>query len=125
MGGYRMTHRPLAWTRRAALISMAAAVGLAGLGGCDPRQAMYFLQPYGPTVAAPCPSLEKKRVALAIYTMQGMNDFVALDGELARALAPKLRAGIKRLDLVDPEKVATWVRAHPNFDPAEVAREFE
>lgn len=123
-----MTPRPHARTRRAALLTTgAAALGLLGIAGCDPRQALYFLQPFEPKVAAPGPSLKGKKVAVITKTTPGaVGEFVSLDRELTRAVAKLLRENVKRIDLVDPDKVATWDQAHPRWtDPAELAEAFD
>lgn len=120
-----MTPRPCARTRRAALL--LAAAGLLALGGCDPRQALYFLQPFEPTIAPPCPSLKGKRVVILCNALPGtQNDFVTLERDLVHELVPILRSNIKKLDLVDPDKVFAWAQAHPtSTNPADAARAFE
>src|SRR5262249_26734863 len=43
-----------------------------------------------------------------------------------REVATLLREKVRRIDLVEPDKVWTWVEAHPRWtDPAELARAFE
>jgi hypothetical protein len=120
-----MTRRPLAWTRRAAL--WAGALGLTALAGCDPRQALYFLQPFEPTIAPPCPGLEKKRVVLIAKATPGArNDSPTIDRELSREVCKILREKVKKIDLVDMDKVWAWDQAHPSWtDPAELAEKFE
>ena len=121
-----MTPRSYAWTRRAALASLGS-LGLFALSGCDPRQALYFLQPFEPTVKAPGPSLKGKRVVILTKLVPGAsNDFAALDRDLARELSSILKSKVKKLDLVDVDKVLAWDRAHPNWsDPAEAGHAFE
>ena len=125
-----MTPRPLARTRPAAalLLSLSAA-GLLALGGCDPRQALYFLQPFEPTIPPPsaAPSLKGKRVVLLAHAVSGTNgDFQALDRELAREVITLLRQKIKRVDVVELDKVWEWMEGHPSWsDPSEAAKEFE
>jgi hypothetical protein len=120
-----MTPRPLVRTRRAAALLSAAL--LLGLVGCDPRQALFFLQPFDPTVAAPCPSLKGKRVVILTTAVPGtQNDFVTLDRDLTRELVPILREKIKKIDIVDTDKVFAWAQAHPSStNPADAARAFE
>lgn len=125
-----MTPRPLARTRRAGafVLSLATAVtGVTGLSGCDPRQAMYFLQPFSPSIEAPCPSLKGKKVVILTTTTNGVQtDFLALDRELTRDLAAILRKEVKKIQLVDTDDVAAWARSHPTWtDPAEVAQAFD
>src|SRR4051794_30904686 len=120
-----MTPRPPARMRRAAWL--LAAVGLLTLAGCDPRSIFYSLQPFEPTIAPPGPSLKGKRVVLLSHAVSGTQaDFPALDRDLTRGLAAILRQKVKKIDLVDPEKVRGWVDAHPSYsDPAEAGRAFD
>jgi hypothetical protein len=121
-----MTPRPLARTRCAAL-SLAFALGLITLAGCDPRQMLYFLQPFDPTVAPTGPSLKDKRVVMITKASPGAtNDFPLVDRELNREVATILREKVKRIDLVDQDKVWAWDKAHPSWtDPSELAEKFE
>jgi hypothetical protein len=120
-----MTPRPLARTRRAALV--VAALGFASFAGCDPRSILYFLQPFEPTIAAPAPSLKGKKVVVLTKAATGtQGDFVNLDRELNREFVRILRTNVKRIEIVDPEKVFAWDQAHPSWtDPAEVAHVFD
>jgi hypothetical protein len=120
-----MTPRPLARMRRAAWL--LAAVGLLTLAGCDPRSILYFLQPFEPTIAPPGPALKGKRVVILVHAVSGTQaDFPALDRDLARGLAAILRQKVKKIDVVEPEKVRGWVEAHPTYsDPAEAGLAFD
>ncbi len=125
-----MTPRPLARTRRAGafvLSLVAATAGVTGLTGCDPRQALYYLQPFSPSVDAPCPSLKGKKVVILTSTTNGVaTDFLSLDRELTRDLATILRKEVKKIQIVDTDDVAAWSRSHPTWtDPAEAARAFD
>lgn len=117
------TPRPHARTRRAATFLVWAAVGSLGLAGCDPRTLLYFLQPYEPTIPAPGPSLKGKRVVVLTHAAAGtQNDFLAIDRELTREFVSILRKRVKRIDVVDSDKVWEWVEGHPNWtDPSECA----
>jgi hypothetical protein len=122
-----MTPRPLARTRRAAL-GVSLTMTLMALVGCDPRQAMYFLQPFDPQIGALSElSLKDKRVVLIVKAnTNATNDFATLDRDLTREIAKILRANVKRVDIVDQEKVWAWDRAHPTWtDPAELAEPFD
>lgn len=120
------TPRPLAWTRRAAA-PLLLAFGLTALAGCDPRPLFYFLQPWEPTIPASGPSLKgKKVVVLASALAASQGEFISLDRELTRELVMILREKVKKIQIVDPDKVWTWVEGHPSWtDPSELAREFE
>lgn len=122
-----MTPRPHARTRRSAARLVLAAAGLLSLTGCDPRTLFYFLQPFEPTVPAPGPKLDGKRVVVVAHAVSNaLGEFQALDREVTREVVSILRTKVKKIDVVEPDKVWTWVEGHPNWtDPAEVAKAFE
>lgn len=123
-----MTPRPLARMRRAVAASLLLATGLIALAGCDPRPLFYFLQPFEPTIPPPYKgSLKEKRVVVLTHAVSGtQNDFLALDRDLAREVGSLLRAKVKKIDLVNQDKVSTWVQDHPNWtNPAEAAQAFD
>lgn len=112
---------------RAALL-LIAAPALVVLAGCDPRMAMYFLQPFEPTVSAPGPNVKDKRVVVISKVVPGaLNDFATLDRELTREFSSALRAKHgKKVDVVDADKVYAWDLAHPNWtDPSALADAFD
>lgn len=116
-----MTPRPRAGLR------LALALGLLSLAGCDPRQVLYFIQPFDPKVAAPGPNLREKRVVIICKAVPGsLYDYPTLDRELGRELARIFRAQVKKIDVVDPAMVEAWDQAHPSWtDPAELAGAFD
>jgi hypothetical protein len=124
-----MTPRPHARTRRAAAILLLASVGLMSLAGCDPRTLIYFLQPFEPSVPPPdgSPSLKGKRVVvIASTSSSSQGQFPSLERDLVREFTQQLRNKVKRIDVVNPDKVWEWVENHPNWtDPAEVAEKHE
>lgn len=126
-----MTLRPFAaWTlrNRALVVAFASVfVGVVALTGCDPRQAMYFLQPFEPKIPAKCPSLKGKRVVILTSAAAGLRtDYLNVDREIAKKLAPILKENIKKIDLVETSKVAQWSEGKPNWtDPTEAANAFE
>jgi len=113
--------------RRAAAASLILAAGLVALVGCDPRPYFYFLQPFEPMIEPPGPPLMEKRVVVLTHATSGtQNDYLTLDRDLAREFGIILRNKVKKIDLVNQEKVWNWVEGHPNWtDPAEVAKAFE
>jgi hypothetical protein len=121
------TPRTYARKRSAATLLVIALAGTMSLAGCDPRTLMYFLQPFEPTVPAPGPSLSGKRVVLVTHAVSGaLGEYQSLDRDITREVATILREKVKKIDLVDPDKVWTWVEGHPNWtDPAELAKAFE
>jgi hypothetical protein len=122
------TPRPHARTLRAAAASLVVAlVGLTSLAGCDPRMAMYFLQPNEPMIAAPGPKLEgKKIVVVTLASSNAMGEFQSLDHDMAKEITMIFRNKVKKIDIVDTEKVWTWLDGHPSWtDPAEIAKAFE
>ena len=122
-----MTPRSHARMRRAVAASLFVAAGLMAVAGCDPRPMMYFLQPWEPTIPAPGPSLKDKKIVVLTHAVAGtQNDFVTLDHDLAREVSNIFREKVKKMELVNQDKVWKWVEGHPNWtDPAEVAEAFE
>lgn len=118
--------RPLAWMPRAAL-GLSLVFGAIALSGCDPRQAVFFLQPFDPKIPPPCPPLKGKRVVVLTSAVAGArNEFVTIDREITNDLVKTLRKSIKKIDVVDPEKVADWKRDKPTLtDPDDAAVAFE
>ena len=58
-------------------------------------------------------------------TSDSIAEFPSLERDMTRELASILRKKVKKITVVDPDKVATWVEAHPHWtDPADVARDF-
>lgn len=121
-----MTPRSLARMRRAPML-IAALITLGTLTGCDPRQAMYFLQPFDPKIPAEGPSLKGKKVVILATTIPGLStDFLTLDREMATGLTKILRENVKKIEVVDPSDVAEWVENKPTWtDPAEAAEAFD
>jgi hypothetical protein len=111
---------------RLAAVLVAASLGLIAISGCDPRTLAYFLQPFDPTIEPKGPSLtEKKVIILCNVTSGALAEFPSLERDMPRELATILRKKIKKITVVQPDKVATWVEAHPHWtDPADAARDF-
>jgi hypothetical protein len=124
-----MTPRTLANARvRLALVALFAGGSLLSISGCDPRTLAYFLQPFEPTVAPPCEESfqGKKIVILCRAVSDSMGEYSSLERDLGKEVASIFRKKVKKITVVDPDKVATWVEAHPKeTDPAEVARDFD
>ncbi len=121
-----MTPRPNAWTRRAALATtLLAGASLLSLPGCG--EFLYFLQPYDPVEPAPGPKLKGKKVVVLTHVSPGAGaEYGDLSRDLSREATTLLRKGIKNITVVDPDKIAEWVAAHPSWtDPAEAAKAFE
>jgi hypothetical protein len=126
------TPRPHARTRRAAAIltlTLGAAVGLATFAGCDPRTLAYFLQPNEPTIPPPkeAPSLEEKKVVVLTHTVSGaMGEFQSLDRDLTKKVVAIFREKVKKITVVEPDKVWNWVDDHPHWtDSEELAKAFD
>jgi hypothetical protein len=107
--------------------SVALAAGLVALVGCDPRPFFYFLQPFEPTIPAPGPSLKGKKVVVLTHATAGSQaEFPGLERDLNREFVGQLRKKNKKINVVDPDKVAGWVEDHPKWtDPADAARDHE
>jgi hypothetical protein len=120
-----MTPRSMFMLRLAAGIFLASA-SLIAVTGCDPRALAYFLQPFDPTIEPKGPLLtEKKVVILCNVTSGALAEFPSLERDVPRELASVIRKKVKKVTVVEPDKVATWVEAHPHWtDPADAARDF-
>jgi hypothetical protein len=75
----------------------------------------------------PPPSLEGKRVMILCNVTSGsLAEFPSLERDLPKDLAAILRTKVKKITVIEPDKVATWVEAHPHWtDPADAARDFD
>ena len=123
-----MTPRPHARTRRAAAWHRCSPPpGCSALPGCDPRTLLYFLQPYDPTDPRPGPVAQGQEGRRPDPRRLGhAGRLPALDRDLTREFVTILRKNVKKIEVVDPDKVWDWVEAHPNWtDPAEAAKAFE
>jgi hypothetical protein len=111
---------------RFAAVIMLAIASLMAISGCDPRSLVYFLQPFDPMIEPPGPTLEEKKVVILCNVTSGaLAEFPSLERDIPRELASVLRTKAKKLTVVAPDKVATWVEAHPHWtDPADAARDF-
>jgi hypothetical protein len=114
-------------SRRLTAVLIVAGFGLIAVTGCDPRFLVYFLQPNDPTIAANGPSLlEKKVVIICNVGSEAQGEFPSLERDLPRDLGTIFKKKVKKIDLVSPDKIATWSEAHPNWsDPGDVGRDFE
>jgi hypothetical protein len=124
------TPRPLARTRRAAIGITLASAGILSLAGCDPRALLYFLQPYEPTIPPESTGsfdLKGKRVVILTHAVSTARaDFPAVDHEIVRELVKIMHEKVKKIDIVEPQKVWDWADAHPSWsDPSEAAKAFE
>jgi hypothetical protein len=112
---------------RLAAASILVVGGLVATVGCDPRPLFYFLQPFEPTIAPPGPSLQGKKVVVLVHATSGSQaEFPTLERDLNREFVANLKKKTKKITVVDPDKVVTWVEGHPKWtDPADAARDFE
>jgi hypothetical protein len=124
-----MTPRSLASLKlRLALVALLAGGTLTAISGCDPRTLAYFLQPWEPMVKPPCEtSFQSKKVVILCHSTSGaMEDSSSLERDVTRELAAILRKKVKKITVVDADKVGTWVEAHPKWnDPGEVGKDFD
>lgn len=122
-----MTPRPLARTRRVACKLLLASAGLLLLAGCDPRALLYFLQPFEPTIPPTGPVLKGRKVVVLTHaTSSATSDFRSVDRELTREFVKILRDNVKRIEVIEPQRVWDWVDAHPSWsEPAEAAKAFD
>ena len=123
-----MTPRPHARTRRAALATlMFAGASLLTLPGCDPRTMLYFLQPFDPTIPAPGPSLKGKKIVVLTHVPAGVGEsYSDLARDLTREFQSTLRKNVKKIAIVDQDKISAWMEAHPSWtDATEAGKDFE
>src|ERR1700733_9350267 len=117
-----MTPRIRTRIQIAAVIGFVA-FGLIAVSGCDPRTLAYYLQPFESTIPPPegSPDLEgKKVVILCNVTSAAAGEYPALERDVPRILADIMRKKVKKITIVDSDKVATWVEAHPHWtEPAD------
>ncbi len=114
-------------TFRIVAATVLATGSVVAFTGCDPRALAYFLQPFEPSIPAPGPPLTNKKVVILCYATSGaLAEFPSLERDLTRELTNTLRKKVKKVTVVDPDKTATWIEAHPRTtDPAEVANDFD
>jgi hypothetical protein len=124
-----MTPRLLAKVHvRLAMAAVLAGGVLIAISGCDPRQALFFLQPNNPTVEAPCKaSFEGKKVVVLVQVAgNSMGEYSTLDRDLTREFTSILQKKVKKITLVGADKVMTWKEAHPKWtSPSEIATDFD
>ena len=110
-----MTPRTLARMRHLAAMILLVG-GLVALVGCDPRPTFYFLQPFAPTIPAPGPSLEGKKVVVLTHaTSASQAEFPALERDLNREFVSHLKT-VKKITVVDPDKVEDLGRGSSQVD---------
>ncbi|WP_165230556.1 hypothetical protein [Aquisphaera insulae] len=121
-----MTPRTLGRLRHVAAMVLVAG-GLFATAGCDPRPFFYFLQPFEPTIPAPGPSLAGKKVVVLTYgTAASQSEFPGIERELNTQFVNNLKKKAKKITIIEPKRVQTWMEAHPNStDPSEAAKDFE
>jgi hypothetical protein len=114
-------------TVKLAAVIILASGSLITIGGCDPRALFFFLQPENPSIEAPGPSLEEKKVViLCNVSANAVGDFPSLERDMCREVAGLFRKKCKKVTIIDSDKVATWIEAHPKWsDPSEAARDFD
>jgi len=121
-----MAPRSRLMVRLTAVLFLASG-SLIAISGCDPRALVFFLQPNNPSIEAPGPSLlEKKVVILCNVSANALGEFPSLERDMCREVAGLFRKKVKKITVVDPDKVATWIEAHPKWsDPSDAARDFD
>jgi hypothetical protein len=111
-----------------AFVTLLAGGSLIAVSGCDPRELVYFLQPFSPTIPPKCDVIfEGKKVVVLCHATSGtMGEYPALERDLAREVTSIFKKKVKKINMVDTDKVATWVEAHPKWtDPADIAIDFD
>ena len=110
---------------RLSVVLMTLTLVVAGLAGCDPRMAMFFLQPFDPMIDPLGPDLKGKTVVVLPHaSLSTLGDSPTIDRDLARELSLILRDQGKRITVIPTAKVNTWLESHPDWtDPAEIGRD--
>jgi hypothetical protein len=94
--------------------------GMIALVGCDPRPFFYFLQPFEPTIPPPGPDLKGKKVVVLTHCTAGTQaEFPGLERDLNREFVANLKKKVKKITVVDPDKVVTWAKGIPWTEPAD------
>lgn len=117
----------IARMRRATAIGVLILAGVAAASGCDPRMAMYFLQPFDPQVPPTGPDLRGKKVVILSHALSGAtSDAPGVERDIADQLAKAIRENVKKVQVVSSKKVQDWVEAHPDWtDPADIGRDLD
>jgi hypothetical protein len=103
-----------------------ASAGTLMLSGCDPRTLSYFFGD-GPEIAGPGPELTGKKVVVVTTSAPAVQaESRAIDREINREVTKIFREKVKKIELVDSDKVYAWVEAHPSWtDPADIVKAFD
>ena len=65
-------------------------------------------------------------VVVAQSISNASSEFLNVDRDVTREICSILREKVKKIDVVDTEKVSTWIEAHPKWtDASELAKAFE
>src|SRR4051794_32937377 len=113
-----MTPRLLADAKvRLAMVALLGGGAVIATSGCDPRTLAYFLQPFESMVPPKCEtSFEGKKVVILCHVASNsLTEYSSLDRDMNRELTAILRKKVKKITVVEPDKVATWVEAHPKW----------
>ncbi|MFZ5830040.1 MAG: hypothetical protein ACOY3P_08130 [Planctomycetota bacterium] len=96
-------------TRRA-LITLALAAVMLGTTGCRTIMTTMAYLIVGPTVEADYQGLEKKTVLVVVRPSAHVDwGYTSVDKELAREIAMLLRTNVRKIKVVDHQKVANWL----------------
>jgi|GEM_PF-825906 hypothetical protein len=117
---------PSGWGRQPILLA-ALMWAVVGAAGCDPRMAMFFLQPFDPKIDPLGPDLKGKTVVVLPHaSLSTLGDSPTIDRDLARELSVLLRDQGKRITVIPTTKVNTWLESHPDWtDPAQIGRDLK
>ena len=67
----------------------------------------------------------KKVVVLTQVASNSVSEYSSLDRDITREFTAILRKKAKKVTVVDPDKVMTWIEAHPKWTaPSEIANDF-
>ncbi len=122
-----MTPRIRVRTRREMLgLMVLASAGALTLAGCDPRTLAYFLSD-GPEIPGAGPELTGKKVVVVTTCAPAVQaDSRAVDREINREVIKIFREKVKKITVVDTDKVYTWVEANPTWtDQVDIIKAFD
>lgn len=113
------------WLLAAMLLVLALA--LVPLAGCSMLAAVQYIIHGEPTVPAQFANLKDHKVAVVCYAPAEIRySFDAVDLDVAKRLSGLLQQNIDKIDVVEPDLVASWLDKHGNWsEVTEIGKAFD